>query len=109
MVKSDRIEVEVAYATPEKQLILPVSVAEGTTVADVIKHSGINEHFPGIDDADDLKFGVFGKICKADRVLRTGDRIEIYRQLIADPKEVRKQRAAAGKRMKKGGGDVEGQ
>jgi len=109
MVSSDRIEVEVAYATPAKQLILPVSVAEGATVADAIKHSGINEHFPEIDDAAALKVGVFGKICKADRVLRAGDRIEIYRQLIADPKEVRKQRAAAGKRMKKGGGDVEGE
>jgi len=107
MVSSDRIEVEVAYATPEKQLILPVSVAEGATAIDAIKHSGINEHFPELDDADELKFGVFGKICKADRVLRGGDRVEIYRQLIADPKEVRKQRAAAGKAMKKGGGDAE--
>lgn len=107
MVSNDRIEVEVAYATPGKQLILPVSVAEGATVMDAIKHSGINELFPEIVDMDDLKLGVFGKICKADRVLQAGDRVEIYRQLIADPKEVRKQRAAAGKRMKKGGGDAE--
>ena len=53
------------------------------------------------------KIGVFAKLAKADTVLRDRDRIEIYRPLIADPKEVRKQRAAEGKVMKKGAGDAD--
>ncbi len=106
MDSGKKIEVEVAYATPEKQLILPVTVAEGSTAEEAVKHSGIHEHFPELEGQSTFKYGVFGKLCKADRELRPGDRVELYRQLIADPKEVRKQRAAAGKKMKKGGGEI---
>jgi len=99
------IHVEVAYARPDKQLILPLEVPEGTTIEQAIRQSGIMEHFPEID-LEKQAVGIFGKLKKLDTPLREGDRVEIYRPLIADPKEVRKQRAAAGKRMKKGGGDL---
>jgi len=99
------IEVEVAYALPEEQLIIPVKVPVDATIEAAIQHSGILEEFPEIDLAVN-KVGVFGKLAKLTGGLRPGDRIEIYRDLIADPKEVRRQRAAAGKQMKKGGGDL---
>jgi len=100
-----KIEVEVAYALPHEQVILSTMIMEGGTVADAIKHSGIMLTYPEIDLAVN-KCGIFGKMTKAATVLRAGDRVEIYRALIADPKEVRRQRAAEGKRMKKGGGDL---
>lgn len=102
---SEKITVEVAYALPEEQVILEVKIKEGGTVDDAIKHSGILVSHPDIDLAVN-KIGVFGKITKMTTVLRAGDRVEIYRPLIADPKEVRRKRAAEGKRMKKGGGDL---
>jgi len=98
------VEVEVAYARPDAQVILPVKVEKGATVEDAIKLSGILHNFMEIDLAVN-KVGVFGKLSKLTTPLRDGDRIEIYRALIADPKVVRKQRAAEGKVMKKGGGD----
>ena len=105
MENADLIAVEVAYATPDEQLILKLEVAPGTTLQQAIEQSGILDRFPEIVPAR-LKAGVFGKLKKLDQSLRDGDRVEIYRPLIADPKQVRKQRAAAGKRMKKGGGDL---
>ena len=98
--------VEVAYATPAMQLILPVRLAPGATVQQAIEASGVLDKFPEIDLKQN-KFGVFGKLIKADTPLRDKDRVEIYRKLIADPKEVRRQRAEEGKVMKKGGGDAE--
>ncbi|HKJ08689.1 MAG TPA: RnfH family protein [Gammaproteobacteria bacterium] len=107
MASADRIQVEVAYARPDEQVILPVEVPEGTTLEQAVQQSGILERFPEIDFAQ-AKMGIFGKLNKRDYVLRPGDRVEIYRPLIADPKEIRKQRAAEGKRMKRGGGEIEG-
>ena len=106
MENADQIAVEVAYAKPDEQLILKLEVATGTTLQQAVEQSGILNRFPEIDPVQ-LKAGVFGKLKKLDQTLRKGDRIEIYRPLIADPKQVRKQRAAEGKRMKKGGGDLE--
>ncbi len=100
--------VEVAYALPKQQLIIPVNVADGTTAEAAVLASGIMEKFPEIDLAAN-KLGIFGKLVKSDTVLRHLDRVEIYRPLIADPKEVRRQRAAEGKVMKKGGGSAEGE
>jgi len=100
------LHVEVAYALPHEQVILPLQVEPGTTLEQAVQRSGILEQFPEIDPAS-AKMGIFGKISKADTVLRDKDRVEIYRPLIADPKAVRKQRAAEGKRMRKGGGDAE--
>lgn len=106
MEKSEHFQVEVAYALPDLQVILPVEVEGGTTLRQAIERSGLLNRFPEIDLAVN-KVGIFGRLAKLDEPLRARDRVEIYRPLIADPKEVRKQRAAEGKVMKKGGGDAE--
>ena len=103
MDNADKISVEVAYALAEKQLILGLEVAPDATLEEVIRASGILDKFPEIDLGKN-KVGVFGKPGKLGDTLHAGDRVEIYRPLIADPKEVRKQRAAQGKIMKKGAG-----
>lgn len=102
---ADEIQVEVAYALPDRQLILPIKVSEGATVEEAIKRSGMLERFPEIQLAQS-KVGIFSKLAKLDSVLRDKDRVEIYRPLIADPKEVRRKRAEEGKVMKKGGGEI---
>ena len=98
--------VEVAYARPDEQVIIPVEAPEGATVEQVIVLSRIQDRFPEINPQT-AKVGVFGKLAKLSATVRAGDRVEIYRPLLADPKAVRKQRAAEGKRMRKGGGDLE--
>jgi len=104
---SDTIAIEVAYATPEEQVIIPVTIAATATVQEAIEASGLLQRFSEIDLTQN-KVGIFSKPCKLNSPLRAGDRIEIYRPLIADPKAVRKQRAAQGKVMRKGGGDTQG-
>lgn len=104
----DSITVEVAYALPHQQLIVPLKVKPGTTALEAIHASGILQKFPEIS-LEQTQFGVFGKVVKPDTVLRELDRVEIYRPLIADAKEVRRQRAADGKVMKKGGGELTGE
>ena len=99
-----KINVEVAYAEPETQVIIPLNVDAETTIEQAIQMSGILTMFPSIDLAVN-KVGVFGKLGKLDQRLRERDRVEIYRKLIADPKQVRKQRAAEGKKMRKGGAE----
>ncbi len=105
MVDPKLVRVEVAYARPEEQVIIPIDVPEGATLEQAIELSRIRERFPEID-LKLHKVGIFGKLSKLSAVLHPKDRVEIYRPLIADPKEVRRQRAAKGKRMKKGGGDA---
>lgn len=83
--------------------MLALEVVADASVAEAIAQSGILEQFPDID-LDTNKVGIFGKLGKLTDGLHAGDRVEIYRPLIADPKEVRKQRAAQGKVMKKGAG-----
>ncbi len=100
------IRVEVAYAQPDRQVILAVELPEGATLEQAILQSRLLEQFPDLD-LKTVKVGVFGKLGKLSTVLRAGDRVELYRPLIADPKAVRQQRAAEGKRMRKGGGDLE--
>jgi putative ubiquitin-RnfH superfamily antitoxin RatB of RatAB toxin-antitoxin module len=98
----NEILIEVAYALPQKQIIIPIKIKSGATAEEAINASGIIKKFPEID----LKInqiGIFGKLTQLDHVMRERDRIEIYRPLIADPKEIRRQRAAEGKVMKKGG------
>ena len=96
-----QIIVEVAYATPASQVIYTAEVDENATLEDAISASGILDEYPEIDLSIN-KVGVFSKLAKLDQSLQHKDRIEIYRKLIADPKAVRKQRAAEGKKMKKG-------
>lgn len=101
----DRIKVEVAYALPNEQVIVPLDVETGTTVRQAVERSGLLQRYMDID-LNVNKVGVFGKLTKLDAELRANDRVEIYRPLIADPKEVRRQRAAQGKVMKKGAGEA---
>jgi hypothetical protein len=99
------INIEVIYALPAQQLLLQVRLAEGATVEDAIRASGVLEAFSEIDLAKN-KVGIFSKLVKLDEKVRDRDRVEIYRPLIADPKEVRRKRAEEGKVTKKGGGDA---
>ena len=87
------IDVEVAYANPEQQVIVALKMPEGTTAEQAILASNLLNRFPEIDGAD-LKVGIFGSVCKLYQLLRQGDRVEFYRPLIHDPKEARRQRAA---------------
>lgn len=100
------IRVEVAYATLQEQVILALHASPDATAREAVERSGILQRFPEIDLARN-RLGIFGKATKPDAKLSDGDRVEIYRPLIADPKEQRKKRAAEGKRMKKGGGPAE--
>ena len=99
------MRVEVVYALPSEQPILQVFLAEGATVEDAIRASGVLDAHPDIDLAKN-KVGIFSKLVKLDEAVRDRDRVEIYRPLIADPKEVRRKRAEEGKVTKKGGGDA---
>ena len=96
------INIEVLYALPHEQALLKVQLAQGATAGEAIKLSGVLDKHPEIDLASS-KLGIYGKLSKPEALLHDRDRIEIYRPLIADPKEVRRQRAAEGKAMKKGG------
>jgi len=91
--------VEVAYALPDKQSLISLEVEEGTTIKEAIEVSGVLDTYNQIDLTRD-KVGIFSKFATLDTVLREKDRIEIYRPLIADPKKVRKERAAEGKAMR---------
>jgi putative ubiquitin-RnfH superfamily antitoxin RatB of RatAB toxin-antitoxin module len=95
------MQIEVAYALRNTQTLLELEVNEGATLKQAIKASGILDIYPKINLSKD-KIGIFGKIAKLDTMLRDKDRIEIYRPLIADPKAVRKERVAQGKKMRSG-------
>lgn len=84
--------VAVAYALPERQVVATLRVAGGTSVDEAIRQSGILRQFPEIDLAT-CKVGIFGKSVPHDQLLNDGDRVEIYRPLLIDPKEARRQRA----------------
>lgn len=101
------IVVEVAYALADKQKLLRLSLPYGTTVRQAAEQSGMAAHFPGLD-LTTSPLGIFGKaVAKPEeRVLEEGERVEIYRPLIADPKEVRKQRAAKAAQAKADQGDA---
>jgi putative ubiquitin-RnfH superfamily antitoxin RatB of RatAB toxin-antitoxin module len=90
------IHVEVAYAKHQVQVIMPLEVSIATTAQQAIEKSGILKKFKEIDLSQN-QIGIFSKPCALSTQLREGDRVEIYRPLIADPKEVRKRRAAQGK------------
>ncbi len=96
MSKDQTITVEVAYALPHKQAILEIEVPAGTTVLEAAQQSGIAGKFEGVN-LENARFGIFGQIVAPKQVLKDGDRVEVYRPLIADPKEVRKARALRAK------------
>lgn len=91
---SSLMKVEVAYALPDEQVILVIEVPQNTTIEAAIHQSGILEQYPDIDLSTN-KVGIFSKLSSLTTPLRAGDRVEIYRPLKIDPKEIRRQRAKA--------------
>ena len=89
------IEVEVVYAAVDRQVLLVVAVPEGASVREALRRSAVGAQFPELD-LDNCPVGIFGKVIADPQVrpVQAGDRIEIYRPLLADPKEVRRLRAA---------------
>ena len=92
----DEMLVEIAYALPEEQVIISIKVPIKFDVKQAIEKSGIQNKFPCIDLSKN-KVGIFGKKTTLDQPLNDRDRIEIYRQLILDPKEMRRKRASKNK------------
>jgi len=93
------IPIEVAYASANQSWLIPFEVEEGTTVQQAIASSGILEQCLEIN-LQTNKVGLFSKIIELDVLVRAGDRIEIYRPLILDPKEARRLRAEKSKQKK---------
>ena len=87
------LQVYIVYATPQDEFIHPMRVAPGTTAGQAIEHSGVLARFPGINLVTQ-PVGIYGKKKSLDTVLRERDRVEIYRPLVADPKDSRRRRAA---------------
>lgn len=102
MNPAESIRVEVIYATPSRQPVYALAVAPGATLEQAIRASGVMRDFPEID-LQKNRVGIFGKLAQGDRLLQDGDRVEIYRALIGDPKEIRRRRAAEGRTMGKRG------
>ncbi|MDH5479948.1 MAG: RnfH family protein [Nitrosomonas sp.] len=86
------ITVEIIYALPHNQVLKKINIFEGATVEQAIKTSGILLEFPEID-LTTYKFGIFSKFAERNTMLRSSDRVEIYRPLIIDPKDARRIRA----------------
>lgn len=103
---TESIDVQVCYALPDRQELVSLSLPQDCTVQQAIDASGLLQKYPGIDLNGANKVGVFGKLVSPGSALRAGDRVEIYRPLVADPKEVRRRRAAEGKALKKGAPDL---
>jgi len=88
---AETIAVEIAYADPERQLLRKVEIAANSTVAEALAASGIADELPaGFEPAG---LGIFGRMVTPDTRLADGDRVELYRPLLADPKEARRRRA----------------
>jgi putative ubiquitin-RnfH superfamily antitoxin RatB of RatAB toxin-antitoxin module len=85
------LRIEVVYALPGEQVVIALSVPEGTTAAEALERSGLAERFP---ETAASPIGVFGRVVAPDTALSDGDRVEIYRPLVADPKQARRRRAA---------------
>jgi uncharacterized protein len=102
---NNQINIQVCYALPEHQEIIKLKLNEGAQVQQALEQSGLLSKYPDIS-LEQGKFGIFGKLVRLDSPLHEGDRVEVYRPLIADPKEVRRKRAEEGKAMKKGGGNL---
>ena len=100
---SELISVEVAYALPNKQLIKSLEVPRGTSAIEAVRLSGIDADFEDLSLDQSLQLGIFGKVVKGEQALQAGERVEIYRPLQVDPKEVRKRRAAEAKERRAAG------
>ncbi|MGL5429661.1 MAG: RnfH family protein [Vibrio sp.] len=95
-MSSERLQVEVVYALPHEQHVVKLDVESSATVEEIIQHSGVLLKYPEIDLAVN-KVGIFSRNVKLDAQVRDKDRIEIYRPLLADPKEIRRKRAEQAK------------
>lgn len=95
-MENEQLTIEVVYGLPDRQKIIVTQVAADACVSDAIEESGIKQFFPEIDLAKNA-VGIWNKTCRLSDSLRDGDRIEIYRPLIADPKEIRRRRAEKAK------------
>jgi len=95
-VSEGLMQIEVAYALPTKQSLVDVAIKEGATVEEVIRASNLLNEYPDID-LSSTKVGIWSRVVKLRDTVKDGDRIEIYRPLIADPKEIRKRRAEKAK------------
>ncbi|MDA3934035.1 MAG: RnfH family protein [Gammaproteobacteria bacterium] len=94
----DMISVELVYALPQRQSIQILHLPKASSVTTAVQQSGLLQQHPELMDQSapwQQRVGIFGRMCAADRVLQQGDRIEIYRPLLIDPKEARRQRAKA--------------
>ena len=94
---AEELSVEIVLAIPERQVLLPLTVSDGATVADVITASGIASRFPEFN-VQEMPTGIWGKPVSPDIKVKNGDRVELYRRLEIDPREARRQRALAEKR-----------
>ncbi|MBS0357816.1 MAG: RnfH family protein [Proteobacteria bacterium] len=92
------MKIEVAYATPERQMIIPLDIPDQSTIEFAIHESGILKEFPEIDLTKNA-VGIFSRRVKLDTVLQSDDRVEIYRSLLIDPKSQRRKRAQKKKIM----------
>lgn len=92
---TDKIQVEVAYALPEKQKIVSLTVESGTVIRDVVRQADMTRFFPDLD-IENAKLGIFGKAVRKpdEQAIKAGERVEIYRELTVDPKKARANRAA---------------
>lgn len=98
MPEQELIEIEVAYARPERQRIVTLELRAGSSVRKALAESGLAAEFPEIE-VERCPIGVFGREIADDYVIRAGDRIEIYRPLERDPREARRELAARGLTM----------
>ncbi|MCL2658085.1 MAG: RnfH family protein [Betaproteobacteria bacterium] len=99
----DSLNIEVVYALPHKADLIRLKLPHGCSLQQALEVSGLMQKYPEIDSKNG-RFGIYGKLCNPATLLRDQDRVEIYRPLQADPKEVRRRRAEEGKATKKGGG-----
>ena len=86
------LEIEIVYGLAERQVLKSMTVAEGTTIREAVPQSSLEVEFPELD-LQQAPLGIFGKAVKDETALRDGDRIEVYRPLLIDPKEARRKRA----------------
>ena len=99
---SKEICVEVVFATPDQQILTSVSLPAGATVADAISAANLEKQFPD-SDLDALATGIWGKPVDRAAKITDGDRVELYRDLLIDPRDARRQLALAGRTMREGG------
>jgi uncharacterized protein len=98
-VNAAALQIEVVYAEPGRAVVKCYQLAPGASVADALRLAALDPDFTGMDLAN-AAIGIFGRPAKPEQALQTGDRVEIYRPLAADPKTARRARAKQARRTK---------